>query len=60
RRAGYRWFNALPPTQARRCLVDAGLGQDEVSSLVERRPLQEGAPHLPKRVAAIIEGPSPI
>ncbi|MEO6796285.1 MAG: allantoicase [Candidatus Dormibacter sp.] len=57
RRAGYRWFNALPPTQARRCLVDAGLGQDEVSSLVERRPLMEGSPALPKKLAAILQGP---
>jgi len=58
RRAGYRWFNALPATQARRCLIDAGLSQDDATAVVERRPLAEGSPGLSKKLAAILEGPS--
>jgi hypothetical protein len=39
RRAGYRWFNALPSTQAAACLVAASLSADAAAQLVGLRPM---------------------
>ncbi len=39
RAAGYRWFNALPASQTRACLADAGLPAAVASDLADQRPL---------------------
>ncbi len=44
RRAGYRWFNSLPASQARQCLADAGVPADAAADLVGQRPLRETRP----------------
>ncbi len=41
RRAGYRWFNSLPASQARECLADAGLPADVAADVAGQRPLPE-------------------
>jgi allantoicase len=41
RRAGYRWFNSLPASQARQCLADAGVPADVAADLLGQRPLPE-------------------
>ncbi len=41
RRAGYRWFNALPSGQAITCLIGAGLPRALSTEIVENRPLDE-------------------
>jgi allantoicase len=38
-RAGYVWFNALPPDQATHCLTDAGITGDLAARALEQRPL---------------------
>lgn len=38
-RAGYRWFNSLPPDQARRCLAGAGLTAGLAADVAGHRPL---------------------
>ena len=42
RLAGYRWFNALPVSQASRCLASEGVPADVARQIVSRRPLAEG------------------
>ncbi len=37
--AGYRWLNSLPPSQAVRCLTDAGLAPDLAADVASQRPL---------------------
>ncbi len=39
RRAGYRWFNSLPASQALLCLAGAGVPQRTAADVVGRRPL---------------------
>src|ERR1022692_3110827 len=39
RRAGYRWFNSLPASQALLCLAQAGLPADTAASVAGQRPL---------------------
>lgn len=62
RRAGYRWFNSLPPNQAIVCLVAGGLAGDTAAELIRQRPLPETwldgrpQPHL-ALLAALLEGP---
>jgi allantoicase len=46
RRAGYRWFNALPAAQAVTCLVQAGLLPALAGQLVDQRPLST-VPQIP-------------
>ena len=41
RTAGYRWFNALPASQAVQCLTDAGLSAEVAAAVVAQRPLSE-------------------
>jgi allantoicase len=41
RRAGYRWFNALPAGQAARCLTNAGLPAGLAATVATQRPLSE-------------------
>jgi allantoicase len=41
RAAGYRWFNALPATQAVQCLTDAGLRAELAATVAAQRPLSE-------------------
>ena len=41
RRAGYRWFNALPAKQAAQCLADAGLPAELAATVPAQRPLSE-------------------
>lgn len=41
RRAGYRWFNALPRTQAIRGSTDAGIPPDVAAGIADERPLAE-------------------
>jgi allantoicase len=61
RRAGYGWFNSLPPNQAIVCLVAGGLPGDAAAELVRRRPLPQTwldgqpPPHL-ALLAALLEG----
>jgi allantoicase len=43
RAAGYRWFNALPATQAVQCLLDLGLEPDLAAELAGQRPLDPAA-----------------
>ena len=42
RTSGYRWFNALPASQAIQCLTDAGVEAEVATEVVERRPLLDG------------------
>jgi allantoicase len=42
RQAGYRWFNALPATQAVTSLTDGGVPADAAIEMTSKRPLQEG------------------
>jgi allantoicase len=42
RRAGHRWFNALPTDQAIRCLIDTGMPPDVAAEVVDQRPLPKG------------------
>jgi allantoicase len=42
RRAGHRWFNALPTDQAIGCLMDTGVPPDVASEVADQRPLLEG------------------
>ena len=44
RAAGYRWFNALPVSQAVQCLADAGFPAELAASVAGERPLSEGWP----------------
>ena len=39
--AGYRWFNALPASQAMRCLTEAGLSAEVAATAAGQRPLSE-------------------
>ena len=61
RRAGYRWFNALPADQAVACLTAAGLPKDSAAQLVGERPLPEawldGRPEADDRLVRLLEGP---
>jgi len=62
RRAGYRWFNSLPPNQAIVCLVAGGLPGDAAAELVRRRPLPETwlddrPPPRLALLASLLEGP---
>jgi allantoicase len=41
RAAGYRWFNALPETQAAECLRRAGLSEPLARAIAQQRPLSE-------------------
>jgi allantoicase len=41
RAAGYRWFNALPASQAAQCLTDAGLEADLAAAISHQRPVSE-------------------
>jgi allantoicase len=41
RTAGYRWFNALPASQAAQCLTDAGLPAEVTATVAAQRPLSE-------------------
>lgn len=41
RTAGYRWFNALPASQARQCLTDAGVPAEQAAALADQRPVSE-------------------
>lgn len=41
RSAGYRWFNALPASQAGQCLTEAGLSAELAVSVAAQRPLSE-------------------
>jgi allantoicase len=41
RHAGYRWFNALPSSQAIQCLTESGLPADLAAGIVQTRPLHE-------------------
>jgi allantoicase len=69
RRAGYRWLNSLPPGQAARCTIDAGLGPEVASSIAGQRPLtSEWLGHSGRRLltggdfatlAAVLEGQQP-
>ena len=59
RRAGYRWFNALPASQAIRCLIDSGLHEGQSSEIVGQRPLAEGPAGIPAELAAILDGSVP-
>jgi allantoicase len=38
-RAGYRWFNSLPASQAAQCLQNAGLPADIAAAVTGQRPL---------------------
>jgi allantoicase len=40
-KAGYRWFNSLPATQALRCLADAGIAPKIAVAVVDQRPLPD-------------------
>ena len=55
RRAGYRWFNALPERQARTCLAGLGLSDDAASQVVRQRPLEAGAAGL-EALKPLLEG----
>jgi allantoicase len=44
RAAGYRWFNALPASQAVQCLTAAGMEPHLAADVARRRPLAEGWP----------------
>jgi len=39
RRAGYRWFNSLPASQALLCLANAGLPAETAATVAGQRPL---------------------
>ena len=41
RRAGYRWFNALPLGQATQCIANAGLAAEQAADVAAQRPLSE-------------------
>ena len=41
RRAGYRWFNAIPTAQALQCMTTVGLSPAAASAIVSQRPLPE-------------------
>jgi len=41
RTAGYRWFNALPASQARQCLTDAGVPAEQATAVADQRPVSE-------------------
>jgi allantoicase len=56
RRAGYRWFNALPEGQATAVLMTLGLAADRSKGILERRPLQDADPGLPPELNAVLEG----
>lgn len=59
RAAGYRWFNALPASQAAQCLADAGFPAELAAVVAGERPLSEhwlsAQPHSedPARMAAL-------
>jgi allantoicase len=42
RAAGYRWFNALPESQAAQCMADAGISAGLAARVTSERPLSEG------------------
>jgi allantoicase len=42
RAAGYRWFNALPASQAMTVLVDAGFSAAAAGEVIGSRPMREG------------------
>lgn len=60
--AGYRWFNALPDSQAARCLTTAGFTAEQADDVVSQRPLAEhwigGQPDGAQRaiLAGMLEG----
>lgn len=72
RRAGYRWFNSLPASQALECLADGGVPERVAADVVGQRPLpgtwledaraQHGPGHLTtgtaslSAIAAILHG----
>ena len=56
RQAGYDWFNALPASQARHCLVDAALPPDLAAALVAERPLSEASLERLRRQGRSAEG----
>jgi allantoicase len=41
RTAGYRWFNALPASQAAQCLANAGFPAELAATVAGKRPLSE-------------------
>ncbi|WP_210155288.1 allantoicase [Microbispora oryzae] len=45
RRAGFRWFNALPERQAASCLAAAGVGEEAAGRLLAARPFPSGQEH---------------
>jgi allantoicase len=55
-RAGLRWFNALPPVQARACLLAAGLDGSVADRLAAARPLTGSA--IPDAVRPLLTGQS--
>jgi allantoicase len=55
RDAGLRWFNALPPGQARSCLVADGMDEVDAARVVAARPLTEAT--IPAAVSAMLTGP---
>lgn len=42
RRAGHRWFNAIPSQQAIQCLVVAGMSPSTAAFILAQRPLNDG------------------
>jgi allantoicase len=42
RAAGYRWFNALPVSQAMTVLVNAGFSAAAAGEVIGSRPMREG------------------
>jgi allantoicase len=61
RRAGYRWFNALPADQAVECLTAVGLSMDTAAHVVGQRPLPETwldeRPQADDRLVRLLVGP---
>jgi len=41
RRAGYRWFNSLPASQALPCLASAGVPPESAADAIDQRPISE-------------------
>jgi allantoicase len=52
--AALRWFNALPPAQARSCVTAAGMGAAEATLVVAARPVSEN--HLPGKLRTLLAG----
>ena len=56
RRAGYRWFNSLPASQALICLANAGLPAETAAAVVARRPLPQDWPGRSRPPGALAAG----